>query len=59
MFLTKNPPVLSAYLSPKDLCCHNETGGLWVQLYIPSEQSHIPKCVSKVSELLVAQGLDG
>lgn len=30
-----------------------------MQLHIPSEQSHIPECVSKVSELLVAQGLDG
>lgn len=29
-----------------------------MQLYVPSEQSHIPKCVSEVSELLVTQSLD-
>lgn len=29
-----------------------------MQLHVPSEQSHICKCVSEVSELLVAQSLD-
>lgn len=45
--------------SPENLCRHDETGGLWVQLYISREQPHIPECVSEVSELLVAQSLDG
>lgn len=51
--------MLSACLSPKDLCCHNEARGFWVQLHVPGEQPHIPKCVSEVPELLVAQSLDG
>lgn len=58
-FPTKRPPVLSAHLSPKDLCCHNEARGLWVQLHITGEQPHVPECVAEVSELLVAQSLDG
>lgn len=29
-----------------------------MQLYVPSEQPHIPKCVSEVSELLVTQSLN-
>ena len=51
--------MLNARLSPKDLRCHNEARGFWVQLHVPSEQPHVPKRVSEVPELLVAQSLDG
>ena len=51
--------MLNARLSPKDLCCHNEARGFRVQLHVPGEQPHVPKRVSEVPELLVAQSLDG
>lgn len=55
---TQNPPGRQSPLSPKDLCGHDEAGGLWVQLHIPCEQPHVPKRVSEVPKLLVAQGFD-
>lgn len=52
------PCSILPHVSPKDLCCHDEAGSVWMQLNIPGQQPHILKCILEIAELLVGKSLD-
>lgn len=44
--------------SPEDFCGHDEAGGFWMQLNIPSQQPNVPEGVLEIPELLVGKRFD-